>query len=377
MLDDPLIFGLAVGHLLLSNLVTCPLLRYLAGRPVLSYTIITYLNTGLVLAYNLHTSLFSLLLLIRASLGAFSPAVAALCIYLFGFCSISLVGLHVALTCVRYLAVTWFSWIQPQDYRQLGRGIYVIVGLGSLALMTMIMPFRVAPTEVIGIESYLSGQPAQTVNRKLWPLAFGTVVLAAVLFFYLFLKWILKKRESARIHPLDGSPPPPSQYQISSLSGYIDVKSLVIGSFYALGCYGVARLLDWVPGIPSGVSLIMAVLFVNNVVQCYLVSRPGVWAYAWLKIRQDVVSWALVCQEWAQGTRLGSNSLSQARGSPRPESTNQQVVLFTVFPRPVSATIEIDCPFNTSCRVYMTVKKTGNPEQLKPGSLMLGIQENS
>ena len=57
MLDDPLIFGLAAGHLILSHLLTGLLCQYLTGRPTLSQTIITYLSRSLVLAYNLSTSL--------------------------------------------------------------------------------------------------------------------------------------------------------------------------------------------------------------------------------------------------------------------------------------------------------------------------------
>ena len=55
MLADPVMFVVAGVTLLLSNLVSWPILRYLASQPVLSHTVITHLNTSLVHAYNLHT----------------------------------------------------------------------------------------------------------------------------------------------------------------------------------------------------------------------------------------------------------------------------------------------------------------------------------
>ena len=114
MTNQLLIIGLAGGEVLLSNLVAWALVGYLSSRPPLSRNILTHLNTSLVLAYNLHTSLAGLGLILRSALGPLPPLVGALLIFVVGLGYFTLVGLHVALASMRYLLVTWFTWLQPQ-----------------------------------------------------------------------------------------------------------------------------------------------------------------------------------------------------------------------------------------------------------------------
>ena len=84
MLDDPLIFSLSLAHILLSNLLSWPLVRYLGSRPALSRSILTHLNTSLVLAINLNTSLPGLGLLLRAGLGPMPGPAATAFIFVLG-----------------------------------------------------------------------------------------------------------------------------------------------------------------------------------------------------------------------------------------------------------------------------------------------------
>jgi hypothetical protein len=252
-MENPLIFVLAVIHMILSNLLTMPVYLYLATRPPLSQTIITILNINLVLAYNLHTAFIGTGLLFRAGLGKFSATIAAACLFVFGFFCLYLVGLHLALAVVRYLAVTNFSWIQSQDHQKLAQKVQVIILCVSLIMMALIMPFRVPPSEVISVESYLSGSGAQKINRFWWPLLLGCIILLAVVGIYLFSKWLLqKKAEAVQVQPLPN--PVPGRGQVNSLAKFIDVKTLVFGSFYALGSYTVKKCLTIFPS-PAGMSL--------------------------------------------------------------------------------------------------------------------------
>jgi len=299
-MDDLLILSLAVFHMLLSHLLAWPIRYYLTTRPALSQTIITRLNLCLVLAYNFHNSFISFGLILRTSHGPFSAGVATACLFFFGFFSLCLVGLHLALASVRYLTVTHFSWIQPQDSRKLASKIHLIVAGISVTLMAGIMPFRVPPNEVVGIESYLSGTAARKINRQWWQLSIGFGILLAAVSLYFFSNWIIQKRAMAmHVEPLDN--PAPSGWQMKSLARYIDVKTLVLGSFYTLGCYILAALLDFVPAFQKGVSLLLALLHVNNCVLFFLSSRPKVRACSWGKMKQ-VACWCWHRQEQG-GTR--------------------------------------------------------------------------
>jgi hypothetical protein len=304
-MENTLIFVLAVIHMILSNLLTMPVYHYLATRPPLSQTIITILNIHLVLAYNLHTAFIGIGLLFRSGLGKFSAPVAAACLFVFGFFCLYLVGLHLALAVVRYLAVTYFSWIQSQDHQKLAEIIHVIIFCVSLVMMAVIMPFRVSPSEVISVESYLSGSGAQKINRFWWPLLLGCVALLAVVGLYLFSKWLLqKKAEAVQVQPLQN--PAPGRGQVNSLAKFIDLKTLVFGSFYALGSYSHAALLDLVPAFRLGASLPLALLHVNNCILLYLLSRPGVWACFWNKVKQRTGwEWQTV-HEWGVRMCCGS-----------------------------------------------------------------------
>ena len=92
MPDDLLILSLAVGHLLVSHLLTWPIRHFLTTRPPLSQTIITHLNLSLVTAYNFHNSVISLGLILRTWHGPFSAAVATAALFIFGLFSLCLVG---------------------------------------------------------------------------------------------------------------------------------------------------------------------------------------------------------------------------------------------------------------------------------------------
>jgi hypothetical protein len=114
MLDDWLVFCLAGSHIVVSNLLSWSLHLHQSSRPLLTRTILTHLHNSIIIAYNLHTSIISLSLLLRSGLGPLPLPVAAACMFLCGVVFFSLVGLHVALAFVRYLTVTYFSWLQPQ-----------------------------------------------------------------------------------------------------------------------------------------------------------------------------------------------------------------------------------------------------------------------
>ncbi len=197
-MDDPLVFILCVINLLMSNLLSWPVRLFLASRPPLSHTIITVLNAGLVLAYNLHTVLLSLLLLVRAALGPFPAAAAIGGQFLFGFATLCLVGLHLALAAVRYLSVTWFSRIHPADYQRLARRIYITIGGIALVLIAAIMPIRASAEKTRNIESYLLGVAAPGINQMRYPLGFGGAALLGMGVSYLVCKRILQRRALAR-----------------------------------------------------------------------------------------------------------------------------------------------------------------------------------
>ena len=267
----------------------------------------------------LTTSLVCLCLLVRACLGPFPRVPAAVCLFLFGFLSLGLVGLHVALTCVRYLTVTSFTWIQPQDARQLGRKIKLIVGAITLALMTLIMPLRVPAHEVISFEGYLSGLPAHRINRQLWPAVIGCTSLMAAVNLYLVSKWILQRRAAARIQ----SEPATADNRVKTLVGYIDVKTLVIGSFYTPVCYVLKEGFEHIHAIPGGVTLVVAMLALNSSVLLYLATRPVVWAHFKAKMRHCAAFQAL--QDWALGLGWDFESLMSFR-------VRNRTTVFTVFP---------------------------------------------
>ena len=257
MLDDPLIFGLAAGHLILSHLLTGLLCQYLTSRPTLSQTIITYLSRSLVLAYNLSTSLVSLGLLMRASWGPLPGQMATGCIFFYGLGFFCLIGLHMALAFVRYAAVTWFNWVQPQDYRQLGRRINFLVGCVSVVIMVMALLLRDPANKNVGIEAYLAGRPVHQANFRLLPVVIGCLALLGLVSFYLVCKWILQVRASNRIQPA-------AEAQVPALTSHIDIKSIVIGSFYALACCGLATALDDNTAFRKDIALTIVWLILNN-----------------------------------------------------------------------------------------------------------------
>jgi hypothetical protein len=161
MLENPVLFWLAGGHLILSNLLTWALGLHQASRPLNTRTILTHLTGGLLSAYNRHTSLVSLCLLLRCGLGPAPfqnlPGAATAAIFFTSFTFFSLVGLHVALALVRYLIVTHFAWVQPQDYCRLGRRIQLLVAAAAVVLSGLAVLMRPPVGQVADFTSFLYG----------------------------------------------------------------------------------------------------------------------------------------------------------------------------------------------------------------------------
>jgi hypothetical protein len=130
--------------------------------------------------------------------GPFPTAVALGGQFLFGFATLCLVGLHLALAAVRYLSVTWFSRIHPADYQRLARRIYLTIGGIALVLIAAIMPIRASAEKTRNIESYLLGVAAPGANQMRYPLGFGGAALLGMGVSYLVSKRILQRRALAR-----------------------------------------------------------------------------------------------------------------------------------------------------------------------------------
>jgi hypothetical protein len=352
MLENPVLFGLAGGHLILSNLLTWALGLHQASRPFNTRTILTHLTGSLLAAYNRHTSLVSLCLLLRCGLGPVPfqnlPDAVTAAIFLTSFTFFSLVGLHLALALVRYLTVTHFAWVQPQDYRRLGRRIQLLVAAAAVVLSGLAVLMRPPVGQVADFTSFLSGRPGQKANKHIWPLVSGMTALLLLANIYLASKWILQKRAAGRVQPATDLGQ--GQGHIRSLTRFIDVKTVVFGCFYPLACYCLAAMVDCVPGLPPGVPITVAVITVNNGVLLLFVTRPGVAAFCWSKIKQKVTSGTQACQEYGPSACRGFlPGIGQTQ--PRHPPISGQPTVFTVFPHVVytsSYSVQIIIPSNTS-----------------------------
>ncbi len=308
LLDDPLTFGLAGGYLALSNLLAGVLLYYLNSRPALNRSIITQLNTTLVGSYNFGTSLFSLGLLLRSSLGPLPPSAAAAFFFLLRIGFFNLVGLHIAITIVRYLIVISFCWIQAQDYHSLGHKINFVIGIASLIITMVITFFRQPDTAVVGIESYLSGQATIPKAKFRWFQVFiSSTVILVVSIFYIVSKWILRRQLAVMVQPSCDAG------RIHALIRHIDAKSILTGSFYPLACYVMAALLGEVPGLQEGRSVAVAILHVNTCVLLYLVCRPRVLSYFRPKIRKTLARLSQFSGSWGRNSAARSISVRGSR----------------------------------------------------------------
>ena len=291
-LDDPLVFRIAAGHLLFSNLATWLMYYYLRSRPLLSRTIITQLNTSLVFSYNLNTSFVSLSLLLRASLGPLPEALAAAYMFVHGVLFFCLVGLHVAIALIRYASVLCFSCIHAQDYRRMGFRINVFINVVSLAVVSSAFLLKDAPNKAVGIEAYLSGRPVHKGNLRLIPLVVGCTTLIGLVLFYLACKWALRRQATIRVQPArEGR-------ATLDLIRHIDAKSIVIGSFYALACCGLSTALDDYSFFRKGIALTIIWLHLNNCVLVYFLSRPSVRSYLWTQGKKQMSQLGQIFQDW-------------------------------------------------------------------------------
>jgi hypothetical protein len=317
MLDDTLTFGLAISYLALSNLLAGVLLYYLNSRPAVNQSIITHLNTTLVGSYNFGTSLLSLGLMLRSSLGPLPPSAAAAFFFLLRIGFFNLVGLHIAIAIVRYLIVISFSWIQAQDYHSLGHKINFVIGIASLFLTMVFTIFRQPATADVDVEFYLSGQAAVHRAKLHWFRIFiSGIIILIVSICYIVSKWILLRRMAVSVQPSS------AQGRTHALIRHINAKSILTGSFYPFACYAVAALLDQVPGLQEGNSMAVAILHVNTCVLVFLVCRPRVLSYFRPKIRKTLAR--LSQFSWSCGRNSRARSIS-VRG-PRPVFTDVSTI---------------------------------------------------
>jgi hypothetical protein len=296
-LDDPLAFSLAAGYFTLSNIMTWPLHTYLESLPALSRSIITYINKSIVHAYNLTTSIFCLGVLIRASFGPIPPSAATAFYLQLGVGFFTLMGLHLALAVVRFLIEFNFSWIQNQDHRHLGRKICLVVILVSLGIMMAIVFQRDPAYQVMGIESYLSGQPALRTPLRWIRMVIGSACFLSLSLFYVVCKCLLYRRVAFSVQPaFEGG--------AGHYHRHMDAKSILTGSFYPVACYVTGAVLDQIPGLQEGNALAVAILHVNSCVLLFLVTRQAVLSYCCLKIRQRFSERFPVLGDWERNDTI-------------------------------------------------------------------------
>jgi hypothetical protein len=194
------------------------------------------------------------------------------------------------------------------------------------------MQLRPPPGRVADLESYLCGQPGHTANAHVWPLITGFIALLLLFTIYLACKWILKKRDAARVQP-EASGRSQDQGQLRALARYIDAKTLVFGSFYPLVNYCLASVLMHVPWLADGLSISVSLLHVNNGVLLYHFSRPGTAAYCFSKIKQYMSSGMQACQEYGKSycSSFLPNNQTPVRGDLSLASGGQSSGRPTVF----------------------------------------------
>ena len=247
-----------------------------------------------------------------------------------GTCFFSLVGLLLAVSCLRYMMASWFGTVQPLDYRRLGRRILLLVIGIALALM-VVRTGRVPTDEVGAMQSYLTGEAqTHTARPSIWALVTGGTALLALAVFYLAGRCILHRRTAVRIQPalVHGHHVAASWTQL-----------IVVGSFYPLLSYVLSAVLVYIPGLGAGVFLIVALFSLNNCVLVYLLSRPLVRAYWWPHVKRTL-AWAAQAISYCAGRRSSCGghfrrSTSEVREislPPAPTSLRRQPTVFLVSP---------------------------------------------
>jgi hypothetical protein len=291
-LDDPLVFFVASGHLIASNCLAWLLYGYLKSLPTLSQNILNQLSTSLILAYNFNITIMSLSLILRSTLGPLPELLTSVCIFVLGFGFFCLVGHHIAVAVIRYCIVVCFSWIHMQDHRAMSMRISLIVSCVSLVLVSVIFIVRDPENSSVGIEAYLAGKPAHETKLRLTLILLAFPTLVGLIVFYLVCKCILHMREARRIQPVaSGSGAP-------ALSRHIDVKSIIIGSFYILACCGQAIALDDHSTFRNGIALTILWLHLNIGVLIIKVSGSEVRAFLKLRIKQLLCRRRQICQDF-------------------------------------------------------------------------------
>jgi hypothetical protein len=255
-----------------------------------------------------------------------------------GTCFFSLVGLLLAVSCLRYMMAAWFGTVQPLDYRCFGRRILLLVIGIALALM-VVRTGRVPTDEVGAMQSYLTGKAqTQTARPSLWALVTGSTALLALAVFYLAGRCILHRRTAVRIQPapVHGHPVAASWTQL-----------IVVGSFYPLLSYVLSAVLVYIPGLGAGVFLILALFSLNNCVLVYLLTRPLVRAYWWPHVKK-ALAWAAQAISYCAGRRSSWGGHFRRSASevheislPAPTSQRRQPTVFLVSPHSAETAVAL------------------------------------
>jgi hypothetical protein len=250
-----------------------------------------------------------------------------------GTCFFSLVGLLLALSCLRYMMAAWFATVQPLDYRRLGRRILLLV-IGIALALLVVRTGRVPTDEVGAMQSYLTGKAqTHTARPSLWALVTGSTALLALAVFYLVGRCILHRRTAVRIQPalVHGHHVAASWTQL-----------IVVGSFYPLLSYVLSAVLVYIPGLGAGVFLIVALFSLNNCVLVYLVR-----AYWWPHIKKTL-AWAAQALSYCAGRRSDwgghfrrSTSEVHEISLPAPASLRRQPTVFLVSPHSAETAVAL------------------------------------